>query len=152
MPEPSLITRRMLKAAVRRAVHDACAWYRDLADSYPVGSEDAEWFTTLAARIERIETMTSRQLDALPVDLAFAALQGAEDWERWLYDANVHCDRTVARKALASANRYREIRWATLGRSRLEAVIAEADSVDVWSLARGAGSGLMVDGAVGETS
>lgn len=130
------VSRRAFFGVIRRAAPAAASWFEDLAGTYAGGSEERLEFSAIAKAVAGLATLDAAALGRQSPSLIMRALAGAEDWERWLYDTLRKSDPVMAREALRKANRYREVRLATLGPTKLEVAMERATPVNIQELMR----------------
>jgi hypothetical protein len=123
---PALTPDRLLQRAIPLAAQDR----ESLADAY--GTKSPEAAEVLEQR-ERILSLKGKKLKDLTSAESAAAMQAfifAEQWEESLADSNP--GKAVERRARTNLAYFRALRRHLWGRTKLEAVMEDSTSIQIW--------------------
>ena len=123
---PALTPDRLLQRAIPLAARDR----ESLAEAY--GHKGPESEEVLAQR-DRILALNGKKLKDLSKAESQTAMQAfvfAEQWEESLADSNP--GKAVERRARTNLAYFRALRRQLWGRTKLEAIIEDASSIQVW--------------------
>jgi hypothetical protein len=125
---PRLSDNTLLQRAIGPAVNDRESFY----EAHHCTGEVAKEARALIAKMKALKGKKLEAMSAEEQDAARLCLIYAEQWESSLADANAPAGKTAMEDPLRAARLFREVRLRRWGKTKLEKVIEDSQSVEIF--------------------